>query len=450
MNPAQRIVVMGLGRFGGGLGVTRWLCEHGAHVVLTDLEDAGALVEPLALLDDLLRTGRVTLRLGGHDLRDFAEADLIVANPAVRAPWDDPYLSAARAAGRPITTEIGLLVERLDRARVIGITGTAGKSTTSAMTAHILASAGVPVRLSGNIGGSILGELTRIKADEHVVLELSSFMLYWLGNETPWPKGTTGATGAREQFSRGADGTRPSGDRPGWSPRVAAITNIAPNHLDWHGTFEHYRECKENLVRWQQPGDVALRESDADGPEVSGLDLELRIPGAHNLRNARLAIRIASEAVGVSPASAAASLRSFRGLPHRLELVAERDGRRFYNDSKSTTPEATRLAVETFDDPSRVHLIAGGYDKGSDLGAIVAAARDLAGFYTIGATGRRLAEGHPDRYLETLERAVDLALDRMRPGDILVLSPGCASWDQFLNYEARGEAFRRAVRDRVG
>ncbi|HMN96188.1 MAG TPA: UDP-N-acetylmuramoyl-L-alanine--D-glutamate ligase [Phycisphaerales bacterium] len=456
MIAARRVVVMGLGRFGGGLGVVRWLCEQGASVVVTDLEPPDALAEPVAALEDLRRTGRVEFRLGGHDLRDFAEADLVVANPAVREPWRDPFLGAARAARTPIATEIGLLVAHLDRRRVIGITGTAGKSTTSAMTAHILAAAGAAVRLSGNIGGSILGELTRLRADELVVLELSSFMLYWLGGERPWPAEAGPAPPlralARPSEIANPRESRESGASGCWSPRVAAITNIAPNHLDWHGTFEHYRACKLNLLRGQQPGDVAIEGRSAIPDAFARTPLELAVPGAHNQLNARMAMRIAEAALGVPPRQAAAALRSFPGLPHRLELVAEIDGRRFYNDSKSTTPEATLLAVRTFPEAGRVHLIAGGYDKGSDLGAILEAAGGAASFHAIGATGRRLAEASGDagRHAETLDRAVERALALMRPGDILLLSPGCASWDQFTNYEARGEAFRRAVRDRAG
>jgi UDP-N-acetylmuramoylalanine--D-glutamate ligase len=422
----RRVTVMGLGRFGGGAGVTRWLVESGARVCLTDLRPADELASSLAGIEDVVSGGRVTLRLGGHDERDFRSCDLVVVNPAVPRPWENPLLAAARATGATITTEIGLVVERLDRRRVIGVTGTAGKSTTTAMIHHVLRRTGHAAHRGGNIGGSLLGDLPAIGAGDHVVLELSSAMLHWLGPDTR-------AGGA------------------GWSPHVAVLTNLRPNHLDWHGSFEHYRASKLNIFASQRPGDHRVGGDDAGG---SGPRIPLRLPGDHNQRNAQLAIEAAVRAAGILPADAAAALADFAGLPHRLQLVAERRGLSFFDDSKSTTPEATVLAVEAFGAEAAVHLIAGGYDKEIDLDAIAALAPRLRGMYTIGTTGRRLAEraASPDRafYVETLGAAVARALDRMHPGETLLLSPGCASWDQFENYEARGRAFTRLVEAALG
>jgi UDP-N-acetylmuramoylalanine--D-glutamate ligase len=412
----QRITVMGLGRFGGGAGVVRWLTAQGKKVLLTDLQSAAELREPLAQIADL----PIELRLGRHDERDFTTADLVIANPAVPRPWENRYLRAASAAGVPITTEIRLLVERLHRQRVIGITGTAGKSTTAAMTHHILSRAGVQAHLGGNIGGSLLDSLDTIGRDDWIVLELSSYMLHWLGSGAGYP--------AAE----------------GWSPGVAVLTNLEPNHLDWHGSFEHYEASKRNIFQFQRDGDSALTGEACDEPA----HVPLLIPGGHNQRNARMAITAALCAVDLSLDDAATLLADFRGLPHRLELVAERDGMRFYNDSKSTTPQATALAVAAFDDSSRVHLIAGGYDKGLDLTPIAALAPQIAGLYTIGSTGdrlTRLASSRNATYCETLSNAIATAMKHMTPGDVLLLSPGCASWDQFTNYEQRGEAFKQCV-----
>jgi UDP-N-acetylmuramoylalanine--D-glutamate ligase len=410
---------MGLGRFGGGVGVARWLAGQGASVLVTDLLDADALREPLETLGDLVRESRIRLRLGGHETDDFTSSDLLVANPAVPKPWTNRYLQSARRAGVRITTEIRLLVERLDRRQVIGVTGTAGKSTSAAMIHHVLERATSRSWLGGNIGGSLLETLDTIAPDDLVVLELSSAMLHWLAEGAGSP------------------------DHRGWSPRFACLTNLASNHLDWHGSFEHYRNAKEGIFRYQAAGDVAVRGDDLDGGTEQ---LVLAVPGSHNQRNARLAAAAAAAATGMDRAEAGRLLADFAGLPHRLQRVADRGGRTIYNDSKSTTPQATCLAVAAFESPARVHLIAGGYDKGVDLSAIAKLAPTLAGLYTIGTTGPGLAKAGHAVSCETLERAVEVAFQNMRDGDVLLLSPGCASWDQFVNYEARGNRFSDLVR----
>lgn len=465
-----RVTVMGLGRFGGGVGVTRWLVGQGADVLITDIDPADKLAASLDQIRDLIDRGAVRLALGGHNVSDFTATDLVVANPAVPKPWDNRFLRAAQAANVPITTEIRLVIERLpDWGRTIGVTGSAGKSTTTAMIAHALKpfakQRGERVYLGGNIGGSLLADIDAIKLGDWVVLELSSAMLYWLGAGIGYDTA------------------------PGWSPHVAVMTNINANHLDWHAEFAHYSESKRNILRYQPDArgqyvfvtstPAGLPESFAVGrPEgtswpVRDTDPELAhirtaIPGRHNALNALTAARAVAiataESTGVSlrdsrlqtePAFAQ-SAASFPGLPHRLQFVADiplAGGglARAFNDSKSTTPEATILAVKAFDDDrsigaARVHLICGGYDKKIDLAPMIPSLARCAGVYAIGVTGPRIAEltaaaGGRAHSIPTLDQAVATAREALRPGDVLLLSPACASWDQFTHFEERGDRF---------
>ncbi len=438
----QRWVVMGLGRFGGGLGVTRWLASQGADVLVTDTAEADDLHAPLADLRPLIRDGRVETRLGEHNVSDFTTCDGVVVNPAVPTPWDNRFVRAARAGGARVTTEIQLAVERLGADRVIAITGTAGKSTTAAMTHRALDASGIPAILGGNIGGSILTALTRADARPVAVLEVSSAMLWWLaGGE--------------------------NGDA--FRPRVAVVTNYAPNHIDWHGSADHYRACKRAVLRGQSAGDAAVLPASessnvsvwATRPGVERIVVrdgltDATLPGAHNAANGAVALAAARAGARLiagtelDEPAAVLAIRTYTGLPHRLQLVHEAGGVRFYDDSKSTVPDATRLAVGAVG-PARCHLIAGGYDKGVDLAPIASLAAEVAGLYTIGATGDAIAgaSGGLAHACGTLDAAIDAIVERAQPGDVVLLSPGCASWDQFAHYEARGDRFTQLARQRA-
>jgi UDP-N-acetylmuramoylalanine--D-glutamate ligase len=421
----KRVTVAGLGRFGGGVGVARWLVREGARVLVTDLADAEALRESIQKLDGL----DVNFRLGEHRIDDFRGADLVVASPAI--PPTSPYLSAASDAGVPVRTEIGLFVERCPGV-IHGVTATKGKSTTTTMLAKLLASRH-PTLSGGNLGGSLLDMLPSITPAHRVVLELSSFMLHHL-------------------------------DAMQWSPRVAVVGMIGTDHLDWHGTLAAYHHAKQTILRHQSADDLAV----INGDSAPAVDLaatgrarralvrlaechpfRLLVPGDHNQLNAQLAFAAASEE-GIDRDTAQAVLDGFRGLPHRLEIVGEAAGVRFVNDSIATIPEAAVVACRAFPTGTVLQIV-GGYDKHLPMDAMAAElAQRCKAVLCIGTTGPAIASrarSAPGCAAEvhdcgTLDRAVDVALRLASPGDVILLSPGCASYDQFENFARRGDAFR--------
>jgi len=422
-----RVTIMGLGRHGGGVAAARYLAGRGAIVTVTDLAGEQRLAGSLDQLADL---PIARLRLGRHNERDFRGADLVVANPAVKP--HEPLLRVARQHGAQVTTEIELFLSACP-ARIVGVTGSNGKSTTAAMIAAILKAAGRRTWLGGNIGGSLLGELDHIRPGDWVVLELSSFQLARLAED-----------------SRGVE--------------VAVVTGCTPNHLDWHGRMEDYIAAKQRILTAQTGESAAvLNVKDAEVASWHGLvggrciplasrnELPpLAIPGEHNRTNAALAAA-AARAVGCDEPAIAGAVAQFRGLPHRLEPVGKVAGRTFYNDSMATTPDSVIAALDALEVP--VWLLAGGYDKGGDYGPmagrIVRKARGAA-FY---GAARDLLHGQvsgldamfPCRAVESLTAAFAWCWENSRPGDAILLSPACASFDQFADYAERGRAFVRLV-----
>lgn len=423
------MTVAGLGRFGGGIAVTRWLCSQGASVLVTDLDSAENLADSLRQLEGLA----IEFRLGEHREDDFTSADLVVASPAI--PPQNPFVQAASAAGKTVTTEIRLFIERC-RGKIIGVTGTKGKSTTTAMLGKILAATG-KTWVGGNIGKSLLADLDKIAETDRVVLELSSYMLEHLRDLS-------------------------------WSPHVAVVTMISQDHLPWHGSLEAYLDAKRNIVRFQQSGDFAvLNEEDAGAAGFARLTagkiilygtknrgrFKLLVPGAHNQLNAQGAFTAAS-IFGADFAQAQQALADFTGLPHRLQLVHESAGVRYFNDSIATIPEAAIAALLSF--PSRkVIQIVGGYGKDLAIQAMCAALLERAkAVLCIGATGGKIADELEQSVSPIaaatyrcgdLATAVGIAKHIAASGDIVLLSPGFKSYDQFVNFEQRGDEFVRLV-----
>ncbi|MBL4700713.1 MAG: hypothetical protein JKX85_05580, partial [Phycisphaeraceae bacterium] len=310
----QNVVVMGLGRFGGGIGVTRYLVAQGAKVLITDALPEKELTRSMDKLRDL----PIKYRLGEHQHEDFKLADIVVVNPAVD-PRSNPYLQTAIENRAQLTSEIRLLVAALPaHCRVIGITGTAGKSTTTAMIGNIFQQCYTSGKtwVGGNIGGSLLPHVHQMTDKDWIVLELSSFMLEGLDNDK-------------------------------WSPHIALLTNLTDNHLDRHGTLDAYAIAKQALFNHQRATDIALfpphlnhyftsfgQYAPLHHPKQT---LPLRIPGQHNQLNAHMALRVCEKA-GIERQQAIDVLSEFPGLPHRLQLVLEHESVRYFNDSKCTTP----------------------------------------------------------------------------------------------------------------
>jgi UDP-N-acetylmuramoylalanine--D-glutamate ligase len=458
----KQVLVVGLGR--SGIAVAEKLNTLGAHVTGSDCQVNPAFKGKLKRLAEK----GVQMELGKQDAEVLKRSDLVIVSPGV--PGDIPLLAEAKRKGIPIWSEIELAY-RLTEASIIAITGTNGKTTTTALIGQIFERAGLPVVVAGNIGFPLIRAIDQATRDTVLVTEVSSFQLEHI-----------------EDFA----------------PRIAILLNISEDHLDRHGSLEDYQRAKGRLFANQTAGDFAVINMDdehswalaksvksrlvpyscrkevdigvfeSDGKiwgKVTGEKTfiaetkEIRMKGRHNLENA-LAASATTLIWQIPPYVIKETLRNFSGLEHRLEYVGSIDGVQFYNDSKATNPGATLRALQAFDNP--VVLLAGGRNKGMDMSIMSSEVRDRAravvlfgeaaseieeALSGVGPTQRSAPTGRGGRlcppvieHANSLEEAVKKAHSYARPGDVVLLSPACASFDMFENFEERGKVFKEAVK----
>lgn len=449
----RRVLVLGLAR--SGVAAVRMLADAGAQVTAYDRRPAAELADSVRSLGER----PVELELGSTPERVAAvlrQASLVVTSPSIstRFPTTDPWLQRAlldaEQAGSLVLSEVDLFL-RLTAARVLAVTGTKGKTTTTALIGSILAAAEIRHAVGGNIGTPLIERVTTLRPEDWAVLELSELQL--------------------PTISRGAE--------------LAVYTNIGADHLDRHGSVAAYRAVKARLAQLSAPaGRVILNADDPgcrelaaalppDAVEWYGLDADpaglaatvddgwlivrsektlpaadVPLPGRHLLADA-LAAGLAGSLAGASPGAVAEGIRRFGGVPHRLESLGERGGVRYVNDSQATIPMAALAALDAFGEQGLV-LIAGGKDKGLDYGELAEAiARRCRAVILIGETADQLARLIDGR--TQVERAADMneavvrAAALATPGEVVLLSPAAASFDMFADYAARGDAFRAAV-----
>ena len=447
----KKVLVVGLGK--SGLAAALFLRRQGAQVTVSDIRSAESLAKEIpALIEE-----GIVVEAGGHGLLTFRRQDLIVVSPGV--PLETPELVQARSFGRPVIGELELAARFL-KGRILAITGSNGKTTTTALAGEILKASGLPTLVAGNIGTPVVDLIGEATEETWSVLEVSSFQLE-----------------STEQFH----------------PKIAVILNITPDHLDRHGTFENYARAKERLFAAQTAEDYAVLNADnprcaeaaarshapvyrfsakhavEQGAWLEGGELVFRsaagaatesivplkkipLKGGHNVENV-LAAACAARLAGVPADTIARAIEGFKAVEHRLEYVATINEVEYYNDSKATNVDATEKAVAAF--PGGIHLIMGGKDKGAPYTPLTPLIRErVRAIYTIGAAAARIEnELHgaaPIHSCGTLENAVNAAAAAARPGEVVVLAPACSSFDQFENYEQRGRVFKQLVLDRRG
>src|SRR5712671_1321826 len=420
----KRVLVVGLART--GVATALFCAARGANVMATDARTENEIGEAIAPL----RTAGVSLELGGHRENTFLDQDLIVPSPGVSA--DAPLLQAARAKGVTIWSEVEL-ADRFLNGLLIGITGSNGKTTTTSLIEHILKNAGFSTILAGNIGTPLIASVEQTSDDTITVVELSSFQLELI-----------------ETFR----------------PNISVFLNLTPDHLDRHHTLEEYGRAKARIFENQTEADSAVLNADDPAttplvpakPQVYWFSRKQRVVQGAFVRGSEIVFRHDVEDVlaavastrlaGAEPSAIAKGVRSFAGIEHRLEFVAEIGGVRYYNDSKATNVDATLKALDAF--PGRILIVLGGKDKDSDYTLLQRPLREKAILaLLIGAAADKIEKQISgsvaiDR-AGTIERAVEIASRAARPGDVVLLAPACASFDQFQNYEQRGRVFKELV-----
>jgi UDP-N-acetylmuramoylalanine--D-glutamate ligase len=447
----KKILVVGLGK--SGLAAALFLRRRGAQVTVSDVRSADALAKEIPAL---LEQG-IAVEAGGHGLLTFRRQDLIVVSPGV--PIDTAEIVQVKGFGLPVIGEVELAARYL-KGKILAITGSNGKTTTTSLCGEILASGGVPVAVGGNIGLPVIALVDESREDGWSVLEVSSFQL-----ETT------------EQFR----------------PDIAVILNITPDHLDRHVTFDNYVAAKERIFAKQTPedalvlnwddlvtraaavrakskvywfsrvssieqgacivdGEIIFQPGD-DKPGEAILSISaIPLKGDHNIENVLAAV-CAARLAGVTPDAIRAAIENFEAVEHRLEFVAKLKGVDYYNDSKATNVDAAAKAIASF--PSGIHLILGGKDKSSDYTQLSALLRErVKAVYTIGSAAAKIESqirgDVPIVSAGTLDVAIQKAAEAAKSGEVVLLAPACSSFDQFENYEQRGRVFKQLVLARRG
>lgn len=447
----KHVLVVGLGK--SGFAAAMFLRRHGAKVTVSDVRPAESLGKDMPLL---LEEG-IAVEAGGHGLLTFRRQDLIVVSPGV--PPETPELRQVRSFGQTVLGEVEL-ASRFLKGRTIAITGSNGKTTTTSLCGAILSAGGLPVQVGGNIGVPVIALADESRDENWNVLEVSSFQLESIVT---------------------------------FRPQIAVILNVTPDHLDRHGTFEKYVAAKERIflnqrredflvlnaedevaaraavrarsqVYWfshkrvvrqgacVHEGVVMYRASEQSAPEPILAVGAIPLKGDHNLENVLAAV-CAARLAGVPADAIRSAVQSFTAVEHRLEFVAKIEGVDYYNDSKATNVDATLKALASF--PSGIHLILGGKDKDSDYRTMRPLLEQrVRAVYLMGAAAEKIEQhihgAAPIVRAGTLRRAVELAADAAHAGEVVLLAPACSSFDQFVNYEDRGRAFKEIVLARRG